>query len=127
MGGAATEAHATTAKVSSAAAAQMDATATTAAEVTTATTAEVTTTTAAAEMGATAATSAPMCAAATAATAAPRVSSRRQTNGKSDGGRARRNFPHDMTSSSGAIGGNARSPGPFRQTPNRDAAMHSLP
>jgi hypothetical protein len=65
------------------------------------------TTSAAAEMGTPAATAA----AETAGVC--RFSRRRQTKGKGYCGRARRDFPHDMTSSSGQMRKiNARSPGP---------------
>jgi hypothetical protein len=48
-------------------------------------------------------TTTPAATAATAETAASGVSSRRQTQRKAYCGRARRDFPHDMTSSSGQM------------------------
>jgi hypothetical protein len=63
-------------------------------------TAEVSAAATSAEVSTTAATSADVTTA-TAATAASGVSGRRQTQGKAYCGRARRDFPHDMTSSSG--------------------------
>jgi hypothetical protein len=55
--------------------------------------------------------------------AASCVSSRHQTKGNGYCGRACRDFPHDMTSSSGPNAQvNAKPPGPFR----RHAAMHTL-
>jgi hypothetical protein len=100
MGSAATHAHGAAAKVSSA---------TPTAEVRATTTA-----TATAEVRAAATSAAKMSttATATAETAASRVSSRRQTKGYGYCGCARRDFPHDMTSSSGPnVLVNARSPG----------------
>jgi hypothetical protein len=84
MGAAATHTHGAAAKVSStSAAAEMSATTAATAEVsTTATATDVTTATAA-------------------EAAASGVSVRRQTQGKAYCGRACRDFPHDMTSSSG--------------------------
>jgi hypothetical protein len=64
--------------------------------------AKVSSATPTAEMGTTAATSAAKMSTTTAAApAASRVSSRRQTKGYDYYGRACRDFPHDMTSSSG--------------------------
>src|SRR4029077_19292846 len=83
-----------------------------------ATTPEVGTAAATAEVSATATAAAEMCpptaaAAAAAETGVRRFSRGRQTKGKGYCGRARREFPHDMTSSSGQMRKiNARSPGP---------------
>ena len=114
---------AATAHTHAAAAAKMSA-ATPATEVSTATSAtEVTAAaTAAAKMSTTApATAAPE-------TAASGVSNSRQTKGKAYCGRACRDFPHGMPSLSGPNAEtNARSPGPFRRSEARDAAMHTSP
>src|SRR5579862_942951 len=117
MGSAATHTH-SAATAAAAAAAKMGAAAT--AEVSApATTAEVTA--AAADM-------ATASAAAAETAAASGISNRRQTKEKAYCGRARCDFPHDTTSSSGPMReANAGSPGPFRGAEARDAAMHTPP
>ena len=88
MGSAATHTHGATTKMGAPATAEVSAT----------TAAEVSTTAATPEVSAATASAANMT---TTTAAASCVSSRRQTQGKAYCGRACRDFPHDMTSSSG--------------------------
>jgi hypothetical protein len=128
MGSAATHMHGATAKMGAAATKMHSATAT--AEMSTATAAatEMTAASSAAKMS----TTTPAATAATAETAASGVSSRRQTQRKAYCGRARRDFPHDTTSSAGP---NAQVCISQRQIARhrsgglevRDAAMHTSP
>jgi hypothetical protein len=129
MGSAAAHTHGATAKMGAAATKMHSATAT--AEMSTATAAaaaEMTAASSAAKMS----TTTPAATAATAETAASGVSSRRQTQRKAYCGRARRDFPHDTTSSAGP---NAQVCISQRQIARhrsgglevRDAAMHTSP